>query len=184
MRLLLTLATLAALTGASPTLAAQIDDRGAIAIARPQKLIVDKGLPAATVTAMLKPVGAFYGFWNNGSQKLLDTSISPRYVDHTLPKGRPQGPAGAVAASGTFLRAIPDLKIEVVQRLVVGDRVVSQLRLTGHFTGTFMGATGTGQPIDYMATDILRVSGGRITEIWHVEDNLSFQQQIGLVPAG
>jgi hypothetical protein len=35
MRLLLTLATLAALTGASPTLAAQIDDRGAIAIAKP-----------------------------------------------------------------------------------------------------------------------------------------------------
>ena len=36
MRLFLTLATLAALTGASPTLAAQIDDRGAIAIAKPQ----------------------------------------------------------------------------------------------------------------------------------------------------
>jgi hypothetical protein len=46
------------------------DDRGAIAIAKPQQLIVDKGLPGVTVTATLKPVDAFYGFWNNGSRKL------------------------------------------------------------------------------------------------------------------
>jgi predicted ester cyclase len=181
MRLLLTLAALAA---ATPACAAQVDDRAAIAIAKPQELIVAKDLPAATVAAMLKPVDAFYGFWNNGSGVLLDAALSRRFVDHTLPKGRPQGPAGPAAASKAFLGAVPDLKIAVVQRMVVGDRVVSHLHFTGHFTGTFMGKNGTGQPIDFIATDILRVAGGRITDNWHLEDNLTFQQQIGLVPAG
>ncbi len=176
--------TLAAIAATSPALAAQVDDRAAIAIAKPQELVVAKGLPAASVSAMLRPVDAFYGFWNNGSRTLLDAAISPRFVDHTLPKGRPQGPAGPAAAAKAFLAAVPDLKVAVVQRLVVGDRVVSHLHFTGHFTGTFMGAAGTGQPIDFIATDILRVTGGKITDNWHLEDNLTFQQQIGLVPAG
>jgi predicted ester cyclase len=70
----------------------------------------------------------------------------------------------------------------VVQRLVVGDRVVSHLRFTGHFTGSFQGVQGHGQPIDFIATDIVRVQHGRITDNWHLEDNLTFLQQIGFVP--
>lgn len=166
----------------APVLAAQVDDRAAIALSEPQELIADKSLPAATVAAMLKPVDAFYGFWNNGSQALLDQAVAPTFTDHTLPPGRPQGPSGPAAASKAFLAAVPDLKIAVVQRLVAGDRVVSHLRFTGHFTGTFMGHDGKGQPVDFIATDILRVAGGRITDNWHLEDNLTFLRQAGILP--
>lgn len=174
------LATVAALAFTVPASAAQEDDHAAVAIAKPQELMVDKSLPSASVAAMLKPVDAFYGFWNNGSHALLDAALSPGFLDHTLPEGRPQGPTGPAAASKTFLTAVPDLNVAVVQRLVVGDRVVSHLRFTGHFTGTFMGATGAGQPIDFIATDILRVVEGRITDNWHLEDNQKFLTQIGL----
>jgi len=85
-------------------------------------------------------------------------------------------------ASKAFLTAVPDLKITVVQRLVVGDRVVSLLRFIGHFTGTFQGVQGHGQFVDFIATDILRVQDGRITDNWHLEDNLTFLRQVGLVP--
>ena len=84
-----------------------------------------------------------------------------------------------MVASKAFLAAVPDLKVAVVQRLVVGDRVVSHLRFTGHFNGEFIGRKGEGQPIDFIATDILRVSGGRVTDNWHLEDNLAFMRQIG-----
>ena len=76
---------------------------------------------------------------------------------------------------------MPDLKVAVVLRLVVDARVISHLRFTGHFTGTFMGHAGTGQPVDFIATDILRVRDGRIAENWHLEDNLTFLQQIGML---
>jgi predicted ester cyclase len=69
----------------------------------------------------------------------------------------------------------------VVQRLVVGDRVVSHLHFTGHFTGEFKGVKGRGQAVDFIATDILRVQGGKVTDNWHLEDNLTFLQQVGLV---
>jgi predicted ester cyclase len=174
------LATAAVLAIAMPASAAQVDDPAAVAIGKPQELIIDSSLSQASVEAILRPVDAFYGFWNNGSQTLLDAAISPQFVDRTLPDGRPQGPAGPAAASKAFLAAVPDLKVEVVQRLVVQDRVVSHLHFTGHFTGVFMGTSGTGQPIDFIATDIVRVVDGRITDNWHLEDNQKFMQQIGL----
>ena len=62
------------------------------------------------------------------------------------------------------------------------DRVVSQVRLTGHFTGKLGDAQGTGQAIDFTAIDILRVRDGKVTDHWHLADNLGIMQQAGLLP--
>ncbi len=161
--------------------AALVSDSAALAMTRPQEQIVAKDIAPVRLAALLKPVDAFYGFWVNGSPVLLARAIGSDFVDHTLPPGRPQGPSGPAHASKGFLTAVPDLKVAVVQRLVVDDRVISHLRFTGHFTGTFMGHAGAGQPVDFIATDILRVRDGRITDNWHLEDNLTFLQQIGMV---
>jgi len=174
--------TALALAVAAPACAAQIDDATARAMARPHEMIVASDIAPARRAALLKPVDAFYGFWINGSPALLAAAIAPQFIDHTLPPGRPQGPTGPAVAAKGFLTAVPDLRMAVVQRLVVGDRVVSHLRFTGHFTGSFQGVQGKGQPIDFIATDIVRVQHGRITDNWHLEDNLTFLQQIGFVP--
>jgi predicted ester cyclase len=160
--------------------AAQVSDSTALAMTRLQEQIVAKDITPVRLAALLKPVDAFYGFWVNGSPVLLARAIGSDFVDHTLPPGRPQGPSGPAQASKGFLTAVPDLKVAVVQRLVVDDRVISHLRFAGHFTGTFMGHAGAGQPVDFIATDILRVRDGRITDNWHLEDNLTFLQQIGM----
>jgi predicted ester cyclase len=183
MRLIMLAPLGAAMFVSAPIHAAKVSDAAAVEMARPRELIVDRTLTPEQRRTLLRPVDAFYGFWVNGSPKLLAAALSPRFVDHTLPHGRPQGPSGPAAASKGFLGAVPDLGLEVVQRLVVGDRVVSHLRFTGHFTGTFNGVQGKGQKVDFIATDILRVSGGRITDNWHLEDNLTFLQQAGLVPS-
>jgi predicted ester cyclase len=131
-------------------LAAPVDDSAALAMTRPHEQIVASDIPRAHLTALLKPVDAFYGFWVNGSPALLARAIGGDFVDHTLPRGRPQGPTGPAQASKGFLAAVPDLSVAVVQRLVVGDRVVSHLRFTGHFTGSFMEHKGNGQPVDFI----------------------------------
>ena len=161
-------------------MAAQISDKAALAMTVPQEQIVAGDISKERLSALLAPVTAFYGFWVNGSPALLSAALAPGFTDRTLPKGRVQGPDGPAQASKGFLGAVPDLKLAVVQRLVVGDRVVSHLRFTGHFTGTFQGHKGSGQAIDFIATDVLRVRDGRITDNWHLEDNLTFLQQIGL----
>jgi len=162
--------------------AAPVDDAAALAMARPHERIVAPGTAPEAIKAITGPVDAFYGFWVNGSAALLARALSPDFTDHTLPTGRPQGPTGPAVASKGFLGAVPDLQVAVVQQLVVGDRVVSHLRFTGHFTGEFLGRKGQGQAVDFIATDILRVRDGRITDNWHLEDNLTFLQQIGVVP--
>jgi predicted ester cyclase len=168
---------------AGPAVAAQGDDDAtAMARAKPQELVVAGDITPAQRAAILEPIQALYGFWNNGSPALLQKALSPQFFDHALPPGRPQGPAGPAAASKGFLAAVPDLVVAVVQQLVVGDRVVSQVRLTGHFTGTLGSTKGTGQAIDFLAFDILRVKDGKVTDNWHVEDNLGFEQQAGLLP--
>ena len=152
------------------------------AAAPPDVLIVAGDIPAARRDAMIACAARFYLFWNTGDEELLRRAISQSFVDHTLPSGRPQGPAGPATASKALLAAVPDLKVVVSQQILARDRVVSHLRFTGHFTGVFKNTIGIGQPVDFIATDILAIPGDRITDNWHLEDNLTFLQQIGLIP--
>src|SRR6202795_2114889 len=115
MRILAALA-LMVLPGTAP--AAPVSDALAIAMTRPQEQIVATDIAPERLAALLKPVDAFYGFWVNGSPTLLASAIGQDFVDHTLPHGRPQGPAGPAQASKGFLAAVPDLKVAVAQRLV------------------------------------------------------------------
>ncbi|WP_426231512.1 ester cyclase [Pararhizobium sp. DWP3-4] len=172
----------AAATFACPAVAAQVDDVTAVAMAKPLELIVAADISKERRAALLKPVENFYGFWTNGSGTLLSAAIDRGFTDHTLPPGRSQGPNGPAAAAKTLLGAVPDLNVAVVQRLVISDRVVSHLRFTGTFTGMFEGTRGFGQRVDFIATDIVRVRNGRITDNWHLEDNLTFLTQIGKLP--
>src|SRR2546426_5937093 len=55
--------------------------------------------------AMLASAERFYRFWNTGDETLLRQAISESFVDHTLPPGRPQGPAGTPAPSKAVLAA-------------------------------------------------------------------------------
>lgn len=121
-------------------------------------------------------------FWSTGDEALARAALAPHFTDRTLPPGRAQGIAGPLAAAKAFRAAVPDIHCAVEQMIVSGNRVVAHLRFTGHFTGTFGGTRGAGQTVDFIATDIYRIADGRIAENWHLEDNLTFMQQIGLVP--
>lgn len=157
----------------------QHDDTTAVAIAKPKELIVDQSLSAVEIAALLAPVEALYGFWNNLSETLLGAAVDEGFNDPTLPAGRAQGRAGLQDAAKAFHQAVPDFRLEVQQRLVVGNRIVSHLRFTGHFTGQYQGTHGKGQAVDFIATDIIQVIDGKISGNWHLEDNLTFMKQIG-----
>jgi predicted ester cyclase len=148
-------------------------------LVQPQTLIVDQSLPKAQLSAQVLAARRYDTFWNTGHEALARAALDPNFIDETLPPGRAQGVAGPIAASKTFRGAVPDIQCSVEQMIVAGDRVVAHLHFTGHFTGQFKGMQGHGQTVDFIATDIYRVVNGRIVENWHLEDNLTFLQQIG-----
>jgi predicted ester cyclase len=143
-------------------------------------LIVAKTIPAVQRDTEVKAAKAFYQFWNTGDESLLKAAISQNFIDHTLPPGRPQGPPGPVFASGHFRAAVPDLSVEVRKMLVADDYVTVHMEFKGHFTGTFDKTKGQGQAIDFIATDLLKIVDGRITDNWHIEDNLTLLRQMGV----
>jgi predicted ester cyclase len=147
----------------------------------PHSLIVDRSLPKAQVKSQVIAARRYDTFWNTGDEALARAALAPNFVDNTLPIGRAQGPAGPLAASKLVRAAIPDVSCEIEQMIVAGDRVVAHLRFRGHFTGHFGQIQGHGQAINFIATDIYRIADGRISENWHIEDNLTLQQQLGLI---
>lgn len=151
------------------------------ALVTPKVLIADPGAQPEQVQAQTLAARRYATFWSTGNPDLAREALAPDFTDRALPPGRTQGLAGPLAASKAFHAAVPDLNCEVQQMIVSGDRVVSHLRFTGHFTGTFNGVKGHGQAVNFIATDIYRIADGRIAENWHLEDNLTFLQQIGVV---
>ena len=147
----------------------------------PHNLIVDRSLPREQADAQIIAARRYDTFWNTGDEALERAALAPNFADNTLPPGRPQGIAGPLAASRFMRLAIPDISCEIEQMIVAGDRVVAHLRFHGHFTGRFGQIQGQGQTINFIATDIYRVPDGRVAENWHIEDNLTLQQQLGLI---
>jgi len=148
------------------------------------ELVVAKAPPSEQRETTLRAVRAFYDFWNTGDLALLKIAIAPTFIDHTLPPGRPQGPTGPAFASEHFRAAVPDLKVTVEMMILAGDYVTVHMTFTGHFTGKFGKMQGKGQAIRFIATDLVKVTNGFITDNWHIEDNLTLLSAMGVAKVG
>lgn len=51
-------------------------------------------------------------FWHTGDGRYAKAALSPDFIDHTLPKGRAQGPEGPLAGSSALRIAGPDGHLE------------------------------------------------------------------------
>jgi predicted ester cyclase len=152
----------------------------AASLVTPEEIIVAHTIPAAERDAELAAARAFYDFWNTGDAAFLKRAIADDFTDRTLPPGRPQGREGPLFASRAFRGAVPDLKVTVRKMIVAGPYVTVHMSFGGHFTGAFATVKGDGQPVSFIATDLLRMRNGRITDNWHIEDNLALLRQMGL----
>lgn len=171
MRDLLALAAIASVGLSPPARAAEV---------KIQQLVIARTIPAAQQDATVKAARAFYQFWNTGDEEALKAAIAPDFIDRTLPPGRPQGPAGPAFAAKAFRAAVPDLTVDVTKMIVADDHVTVHMTFSGHFSGTLGKTKGQGQKISFLATDLLKIVDGRITENWHIEDNLTLLTQMGV----
>ncbi|MBA3660746.1 MAG: ester cyclase [Gammaproteobacteria bacterium] len=148
---------------------------------KPKSITIDKSLNKSTAKQMLDTAQLYYTFWNSGNTKYLDAVLSPNFIDHTLPQGRPQGPEGLKLASKTFRQAVPNLSCSLDDLLIVGEMVTARLLFEGTFAGEFKGHPPTNKPVKFLAIDILHIKEGKIIEDWHLEDNLTLMQQLNAV---
>jgi|SRR6266496_159600 len=148
---------------------------------QPEYMTVDRSLSKADAAQMIKTARLFYAFWDTGNEEYASAAVNNDFHDNTLPEGRPQGPKGLLYASQTFRSAVPHLHCTIEDLLVSGDKVTARLLFTGAHKGEFMGHPATGKPVRFFAIDILRIRNGKIFEDWHLEDNLTLLEQLGVV---
>jgi ketosteroid isomerase-like protein len=77
-----------------------------------------------------------------------------------------------------FANSIPDMKFEIKEVLVAGDRVIVRGEVTGTPSGALFGAPHTGKSFRIMAIDIQKIRDGKIVQTFHMENWLSALGQL------
>ena len=72
-----------------------------------------------------------------------------------------------------FAGTIPDMKFEIREVLVAGDRVIVRGEVTGTPSGELFGVPHSGKSFRIMAVDIQTIRDGKITKTFHMENWLS-----------
>jgi predicted ester cyclase len=80
-----------------------------------------------------------------------------------------------------FRAAFPDFRMEIVELIAEGDKLVAHFRCSGTHLGDWLGQPPTGRRFqDVDEVYIFTVRDGRLLSAVAVEDNLSRARQLGL----
>jgi steroid delta-isomerase-like uncharacterized protein len=113
---------------------------------------------------------------------LLDEVYAADLVWHE-PDQDIQGSEEAKQFIARYKSAFPDMNVTVEDVIAEGDKVVSRWTIRGTHQGEIEEfGPPTGRQVELEGLTLHRIEGGQIVEEWDRYDNLSFMQQLGLVP--
>jgi ketosteroid isomerase-like protein len=88
------------------------------------------------------------------------------------------GRDASIKVVGNFANSIPDMKFEIKEVLVAGDRVIVRGEVSGTPAGDLFGVPHTGKSFRIMAIDIQTIKDGKIARTYHLENWLSALGQL------
>ena len=126
-----------------------------------------------------------YELLNAGDVDGFGDLLSDDFVEHEETPGLAPTKDGVKEFFRMYLAAFPDLRMDPVDVLPSGDKVVARVKATGTNTGELMGMPATGESVDVQLIDIMRFGDdGLVHEHWGVFDAMAMMQQLGVIPAG
>jgi ketosteroid isomerase-like protein len=132
-----------------------------------------------------------------GDLELAAANVTAGYVNHRSvhePLAARAGGPGALAATATWLRrAFSEIRFEIDEIALVGDRAIAWVTLHGVSSGPFVvhdapdGSVTqvfppTGRPFASRQVHWFRIEDGAIAEHDAVRDDLGMAQQVGWIP--
>jgi steroid delta-isomerase-like uncharacterized protein len=124
----------------------------------------------------------FERVWNQGQAEAIDELLAADARIHGLRGADGSdvgGPAEFRQMHTAFREAFPDMRIEVDECLVDGDRIAFRCRVRGTHGGRSLGVEATGNTVEFMGMGFVRVRGGQIAEAWNAFDFQAMNEQIG-----
>ena len=120
---------------------------------------------------------------NNRNWDVYDELNDPDFVNLSAPPGVPADRDGGKVFLSGFLNAFPDSHVTIDEMVAEGDLVATKKTFAGTHTADMGAIPATGKHVTLTYVDFMRVRDGRIIEHWLCMDQLSFMQQLGVIPA-
>ena len=119
---------------------------------------------------------------NKKSEDVFYELNHPEFVNLSSPPGIPSDREGGKLYLFGFLNAFSDCQFAIDDMVAEGDQVVTKKTFRGTHTGEFAGIPPSGNEVELQFVDIMRIRDGKIIEHWNCIDQLSFMQQLGVIP--
>ena len=130
-------------------------------------------------------MNAIYERINAGDIEGFGSLLADDFVEHEELPGLEPTKDGVQAFFHMYRAAFPDLRMEIEDLIVSGEKAVARVRATGTNDGEFMGMPATGKRVDAQLVDIMRFGDdGLAHDHWGVFDAMTMMQQLGAIPAG
>ncbi len=116
-------------------------------------------------------------------EKTWDKLLSPKIIFHFNSFAQPiVGLAENKEFNKSLFEGFPDIRQRIEDVVVDGNNVVYRHTIEGTNTGIFLGTPATGKSVKVNGFTQLKISNGKITEMWYECNLLEVMQQIGLIP--
>src|SRR5690606_27661919 len=80
-----------------------------------------------------------------------------------------------------FQASFPDMRMEIVDLIAEGNQVVGRFRCSATHLGEWLGHAPTGRRFERVdEVYVFRITDGRISHAWGIEDTLDRLEQLGL----
>ena len=139
-----------------------------------------QSLPEAKAREIIAPWYSLFNVASRGDVKATQEQIlTPDYESCSgyLPT-ECWGRDTSIKVVSNFSNTIPDMKFDIKEVLVAGDRVIVRGEVTGTPAGDLFGVPHTGKSFRMMAIDIQTIKDGKISKTFHMENWLSALGQL------
>ena len=127
-------------------------------------------------------VRGFYDSISEGELDRFGELMADDFIEHEETPGLAPTKEGVLEFFRMYRVAFPDMRMDIEEVLVSGDKAVVRARVTGTHQGEFIGMPATGKSVDVKLIDIMRFGDdGLAHEHWGVIDALAMMQQLGAV---
>lgn len=124
----------------------------------------------------------FTEFMSQGKLEVAEEIATADFMLHipTIPEPI-RGIEGLKQFAVRLRSGLPDVRFTINRQVVEGDTIAVSWNLSGTHSGEFLGIPPTGKLVKDEGTDIFHMVDTKITEIWILENGLSFMQQLGAI---
>jgi steroid delta-isomerase-like uncharacterized protein len=99
------------------------------------------------------------------------------------PPGAVPGPDQMSKVFENMSTALPDMRIDILDLLIHGDRVGVRAEVTGTQKGSLLGIPATSKQVHFAIHSFHQMRDGKINKTWHLEDWLGVFRQLGKLPS-